>query len=243
MEFSKDVKKFYVEGIPIVGKFSNNQVVGLTEEGEKIVNYIEQNGEYPSFLSENAQILINTLEENNFFEQGKKEKKLKSAYLHVTDHCNLHCKGCYSYVSARNTQQELCLEDYKRIIDKLLAAGVEAIVISGGEPLVRDDIGKICEYAKIKGIENLQLISNGTMPFSRYDEIFPVVDKLTISIDGYDEEVSYLRDKGIFPIIMQTITYCKKHINTTFVATLHKKNCNYSVQDCAFTAQSVRKPR
>jgi radical SAM protein with 4Fe4S-binding SPASM domain len=132
--------------------------------------------------------------------------------------------GCYSYIDRRNQKKELSLKAYKKIIDELLKSGVDTMVISGGEPLLREDLYLICKYAKENGITMLQVISNGTMPISKYDRIIPYIDKLTISLDGFESGVSYIRDAGIMPNIEKTINHCKKLVETTFVATLNKKN-------------------
>lgn len=128
------------------------------------------------------------------------------------------------YVERRNVQKELNLEEHKRILDALTEAGVDTLVISGGEPFLREDIDLICKYAKEKGIVTLQVISNGTMPLWKYDKTIPYIDKLTISLDGFADGITYIRDEGIMPSIEAVINHCKKFVETSFVATLHKKN-------------------
>lgn len=60
--------------------------------------------------------------------------------------------------------------------------------------------------------------------FGNMTKQFLFIDKLTISLDGYADGISYIRDEGIMPSIEATINHCKDLVETTFVATLHKKN-------------------
>ena len=225
---SEYVVRNMVEGIPVIGNLKNSHVIGLDKSGQELVDWIEEKNTLPQEIPESLLPLLKILQEKEFIETEENKrlpmKILKSAYLHVTDHCNLHCLGCYSYVDKRNKRKELSLEEYKEILDKLTAAGVGTLVISGGEPFLREDIDQICKYAKERGIENLQVISNGTMPLERYDKAIPYIDKLTISLDGFEDRISYIRDEGIMPSIEATINHCKERVETTFVATLHKKN-------------------
>lgn len=56
----------------------------------------------------------------------------------------------------------------KRLIDQLHKCGVEEIVISGGEPFIRNDMAEILRFAKEEcHIERMSVISNGTMEWNR----------------------------------------------------------------------------
>ena len=227
MGLNNNVIEFEIEGIKILGNFENSQVIGLTEDGETLVQYIKKNHIIPKEMSSENTLLFQELMSREFFVTETKNQcnnLLDSCYLHVTDHCNLHCLGCYSYISHRNAEDDLSLVQIQIILKKLVEAGVGSLIISGGEPLFRKDLREICQYAKSEGIDTLQVISNGTMPKECYDQIIPFIDKLTISVDGYDTNVTYIRDEGIMPSVIDTIIYCKDKVETTFVATLHKKN-------------------
>lgn len=87
---------------------------------------------------------------------------LQSAYLHVTHHCNLNCIGCYSAVDARNARRDLTLDELRGIIDALADAGCRHVVISGGEPFLRDDLAAIVAYVRERGIDSVDVLTNGT---------------------------------------------------------------------------------
>lgn len=65
---------------------------------------------------------------------------------------------------------DLDIEDVEKIIDKLASEGVEELVITGGEPTLREDIERILQYA-INRIDTVSIQTDGTnpIPFSDYD--------------------------------------------------------------------------
>ena len=53
---------------------------------------------------------------------------------------------------------------------------------------------EICKYIKETVNGSLEVISNGTMNISDYEVVLPYIDALNISIDGYDDKTSFIRD-------------------------------------------------
>jgi MoaA/NifB/PqqE/SkfB family radical SAM enzyme len=71
----------------------------------------------------------------------------------VTTACDLHCPHCYSG-AGRRTMNELDTEEAKTlIVDELALLGRPLLVLSGGELLLRRDIGEIIEYARERGLD------------------------------------------------------------------------------------------
>lgn len=67
--------------------------------------------------------------------------------MSVTNACALHCAHCYSRCSATPDRNELSTADWLRLIDEAAEAGVVAVMVEGGEPLLRPDIFEILSYA------------------------------------------------------------------------------------------------
>ena len=86
--------------------------------------------------------------------------RLKELDLHVTNRCNLKCKIC-CYSSNEKILYEMTTEQIIKIISEAKSLGCEELHISGGEPLLRDDILDICEYAINENIE-VRIQTNGT---------------------------------------------------------------------------------
>lgn len=147
---------------------------------------------------------------------------LQSAYLHVTHHCNLNCIGCYSAVDARNARRDLTLDELRGIIDALADAGCRHVVISGGEPFLRDDLAAIVAYVRERGIASVDVLTNGTaVTPEKLAAIAPYVGRVSVSFDGPNAEaapvirreplfdrlvaaVEMIREAGIAPHIIPT---------------------------------------
>ncbi|WP_125152540.1 putative heme d1 biosynthesis radical SAM protein NirJ2 [Clostridium rectalis] len=79
----------------------------------------------------------------------------------TTNKCNLKCKHCYRE-SGERLNGELSTKEGKELIDDICKAGFKIMIFSGGEPLMRNDIFQLINYAKNKGLRPV-LGSNGTL--------------------------------------------------------------------------------
>ncbi len=222
-KFNSDIKLFDLDKIPVIGNFRNQAVIGLDNDGLSFISKIKSGPIDLGCLTEKENQLLAALKDNGYFDPDVADS-LTSAYVHVTDKCNLHCVGCYSFIKDRNQKEDLSTEQMKYIFKKLVDCGVNSIVVSGGEPFLRNDLDEILRYAKqTLKLKNLHIISNGTMSHEKYDKCLPYIDNISISIDGYSPDVSFIRDKGIMPKVFETIHYLKSKVNLCLIATLHKK--------------------
>ena len=80
----------------------------------------------------------------------------------ITTKCNLKCKHCYSELIDQAAPDELSTEEAFQLMDDLSKWGIGLLVIDGGEPLCREDMLDIVEYASSKGIRTT-IGSNGTL--------------------------------------------------------------------------------
>lgn len=101
----------------------------------------------------------------------------------VTRKCNYRCKGCDVW-RAQDTK-ELSTEEIKRGLDILRELGVIEVVLSGGNPLLRDYIGEIIEYASQFFITTVY--DNGSMAVKKIDDLRNA-DFAAISIDSLNPE-------------------------------------------------------
>src|SRR5690242_6142245 len=76
--------------------------------------------------------------------------------------CNLTCLHCYSISADIDFPGELSTEEVFRVMDDLKAFRVPALILSGGEPLLRRDIFQVAERAKALGFY-VALSTNGTL--------------------------------------------------------------------------------
>src|SRR5512134_2876403 len=76
--------------------------------------------------------------------------------------CNLACKHCYSISANVDFPGELDTAQVYATMDDLKRFGVPALILSGGEPLLRPDIFEISRRAKAMGFF-VALSTNGTL--------------------------------------------------------------------------------
>jgi len=99
----------------------------------------------------------------------------------VTRKCNYRCKGCN--VWREQDAKELSTDEIKKGLDMLRELGVIEVVISGGNPLLREDVNEIIEYASRFFITTVY--DNGSMAGEKIDALRNA-DFVAISIDSLD---------------------------------------------------------
>src|ERR1700730_8327213 len=80
--------------------------------------------------------------------------------LELTYRCPLHCVFCYNPVDFSRTGAELTTEDWLRVLREARALGAVQLGLSGGEPLVREDVETIVAAAHDLGFY-INLITSG----------------------------------------------------------------------------------
>ena len=82
----------------------------------------------------------------------------------LTRRCNLECAHCYiSAGPSESAAAELETAECLAIVDQLLAVNpAPLLILSGGEPLLRQDLGEIAGYASAKGA-TVVVGTNGTL--------------------------------------------------------------------------------
>lgn len=229
MVFNKKVILFNINSIPVIGNFETGSVIGLTEQGKTFCEDIIRNGVDASRVTAENLELFSALHQAGFFNEIADSKCL-SAYLHITQRCNLHCVGCYSFDSGRNHLNDPTEKQVNRAIWQLAQNGCNLLVISGGEPFFRKDLPEILRYAKTEAkIPSVQLITNGTLVTGdMLQRIKPYVDGIAVSVDGYGKKnPTFIRDEGIFEKVLSAVKLSKKvGIQTTILPTIHAQNYN-----------------
>lgn len=81
--------------------------------------------------------------------------------IEPTFRCNLKCVHCYVDCN-KDKDRELSTEEIFRIFDEIADAGCLWLLITGGDPLLREDFLDIYTYAKKKGFI-ITIFTNGTL--------------------------------------------------------------------------------
>ncbi|CAA7624270.1 heme d1 biosynthesis radical SAM protein NirJ [Magnetospirillum sp. UT-4] len=77
--------------------------------------------------------------------------------------CNLACRHCYSTSTDKDFTGELTTWEAMHALRDLKAAGVPALILSGGEPLLRPDLFELAAEARRLGFASVSLSTNGTL--------------------------------------------------------------------------------
>lgn len=80
----------------------------------------------------------------------------------VTRECNLKCGHCYINAADKKLSNELTTAEGKKLIDQICEVSHPLLVLSGGEPLLRQDIFELISYGSSKGLK-MGLGSNGSL--------------------------------------------------------------------------------
>ncbi|MGD6806495.1 MAG: radical SAM protein [Candidatus Bathyarchaeia archaeon] len=78
----------------------------------------------------------------------------------VTRECNMKCSHCYINAAEKKLPNELSTEEAKRLMDQIAEVSHPLLILSGGEPLLREDIYELIKYGNSKGLK-MGLGSNG----------------------------------------------------------------------------------
>ncbi len=122
--------------------------------------------------------------------------------LSVTDRCDLRCVYC---MKAKPTflpkQGLLSLEELTAVCDAFIRRGVTKIRLTGGEPLVRKDIGSLIENVGarigVAGLEEVCLTTNATqLPQHAKALARAGVKRVNISLDTLDPEAFSALTRG-----------------------------------------------
>lgn len=147
-----------------------------------------------------------------------------NVYFEITIACDLKCKHCRAEAVPERSPEELNTEEIKTFMDEIKEIGSH-LIISGGDPLKRDDLFEILEYAK--KIKLPVAITPTTSPLATFEKIKKMKEKgiyaLGISLDGGDEESqdNFRGVSGTFQNSMNILNYAKEldlpvQVNTTF---------------------------
>ncbi len=126
-----------------------------------------------------------------------KEHHLDYLFLELTQRCNLSCLHCGSDCKASVGKAELTTQSWLKIIDFVYDnfGKSVAFVITGGEPLMHQDLDKLGQYITSKGMR-WGMVTNGILlTQERFDSLRAAgLYSMTISIDGLEDSHNFLRN-------------------------------------------------
>jgi radical SAM protein with 4Fe4S-binding SPASM domain len=137
--------------------------------------------------------------------------ELRVLCLEVIKRCNMSppCKYCSAY-SIEERGKELTLDEEKALLDHISSFAHPIVLFTGGEPLIRDDIFELAEYAWRRGMP-VGLPTNGILITKKKAELMKKarIYRACIDLDGACEE-THNSLRGEFELAVKGIQLCKE---------------------------------
>ena len=146
----------------------------------------------------------------------------------LTQACGLTCKHCRADAQPERHPEELTTAEGKRLLDQAADFGDgQLLVLSGGDPLVRDDVVELVEYGTEQGL-GMTLTPSGTESLTP-DRIEALQDaglrRMAVSLDGGDADShdAFRGESGSFEATLAAAEAAREadlplQINTTVCA-------------------------
>lgn len=128
-------------------------------------------------------------------------------HIQITKRCNLQCVYCYADPQNLSNVPDMTYPEYCALLDELVSMGTRWIRFLGGEPLIRDDIGEMVDYARARGMIT-EMNTNGYFMKQKAKDI-KSLDSLVVSIDGIRETNDLCRGKGSYDKAIEAIEIAK----------------------------------
>lgn len=121
------------------------------------------------------------------------QRTIRYLRISVTDRCDLRCRYCMSEkMTFLPRRKLLSLEEIAIIAERFIARGVTKIRLSGGEPLVRRDVGELVTRLGSnigRGLEELTMTTNGTRLAEHAEAIVDAgIRRVNVSMDSRDPD-------------------------------------------------------
>ncbi len=147
-------------------------------------------------------------------------------YLDLTNRCNMRCLHC-SVNAGDELPNLLTDEELRDLLVQARDMGIERVVFSGGEPLIRPGVHAILDAAVECG-HSVTVLTNGTLIDADSVRFFRERGiSIKISLDGATAEThDYLRGSGAFGRVMEVFHLLKDGGlgNRSAHFTVHRKN-------------------
>lgn len=219
-KFSEFNKVLNYSGKIIIINTQNGKWIKITQKVHQILCAMEKQA-YEQFLkslydeedrSYIRNIVSKMVEMELLVEMSQRLSTNKIVLFEITNRCNLYCKHCCNNAAA-NSDFELSLQEVKLILKYLVSKNPAVIILSGGEPMIRNDFFEILEYLKSIYKNKISIMTNGTfITYVNAGQLVRYVNEINISLDGIDEKsCSKIRGKGVFDSVMEGINSLHKY--------------------------------
>lgn len=137
-------------------------------------------------------------------------RNITYARISITDSCNLRCIYCMPEGYKPCNKKIITREEIRALVVALSSLGIKRIRLTGGEPLVRQDIVEIVRDIKgVSGIEDIGITTNGTLLYDLIDELEAAgLGRVNISLDSLKPETFKRITGGSIDKVLKAIEKC-----------------------------------
>ncbi len=144
------------------------------------------------------------------------KRPIKDLRISVTDRCNFRCSYCmpldeYEWI---HKKEILTFEEISRLASLFVGLGVEKIRLTGGEPLVRQNLDKlVAKLSSIGGVKDLCLTTNGALLAEKVAALKASgLKRVNISVDSLNpEKFRQMTKRGDLSKVLEGIFAAKQH--------------------------------
>lgn len=110
--------------------------------------------------------------------------------ISIISNCNMKCEYCHN--EGNSVIKKLSINDLEPLIDAARKIGLKSVRLTGGEPLLHDDINNICRMIKNKD-KNIKIgINTNGILINRLLKLIDenLIDRVVFGIDYFNETIS-----------------------------------------------------
>lgn len=184
-------KKLYLD----VKRFTNGLLQLNILVPEKCENYPELSFFAPDYMNHLA----------SYF--GNKLTAPIRVSCELTSVCNAKCLHCYA-IPSTPVVSELTTDDWKEVFDELREINTFGVALTGGEPLLRNDLEELVEYCSNLNLNPTLATNASVLTKDRLIGLFSLgLTGLLISLDGADAEThdNFRGMTGLYDQVLKVI--------------------------------------
>lgn len=132
----------------------------------------------------------------------------------LTHRCNLNCIHCCVDASASSSPDFFSTTEMIKALQKIIDCNPSNIVLTGGEPMLREDFMILLKYIHDNSDADVTLMTNGTLiNDDNVESIAKMVKNVDISIDGVDEEsCKAIRGPHVFDKVINAVNLLQQNM-------------------------------
>lgn len=174
--------------------------------------------------------------------EERKDAALKGSALKLvawesTRACRLACLHCRAEAQYEPHPDQLRKEEVLRVVDEIASFARPILIITGGDPLLRNDIFEISKYAEQRGLRPVMSPSGSRISREVIKQMMASgIKRVSMSLDGSGAEIHdfFRQVRGCFDSTLKALDFARQEglpfqINTT--VTRHNRNDLPAIHD------------